>query len=462
MHYNNKNGVVLSEEIRLGAVVPHAHDIGQRPTDGDGPPDARIAHLGQRSQQIGQQHARAQRHHREYHRHGGKGHGTIEAVEQEEVADAHVEAALDAQVLHADGDNLCLGRRDEKRHQPGGAHKDEGGDKQGEDSGEPHGTADAATDAVGAAGSEVLGDEGRKGVAEVLHGHVGKGIDLHRRGKGGHDGRTEAVDQALHQEDTEVHDRLLDTRQQRIGGQAADRRKIDHTVGLAQAQSGETAAGIKIKPQGGHRLSHYRSEGRSFDAHVQNEHEEEVEPDVEHHRHEQEAEGHHGIAHRTEQEGVEVIDAHRHHAQEDDEEVAARQRLYLGRRVEQADDGCQPEERSHVEHQRDAAHDEHGREDAAPQAVELARAILHGEHGTAPHAEADEDGRDKHNEGIRRSHGSQGIGAKDTPHDERIGHVVALLQQVAQHQREGKAEHRARDAAFRQISLVQVGHGFAS
>lgn len=52
-------GVVLSEEIRLGAVVPHAHDIGQRPTDGDGPPDARIAHLGQRSQQIGQQHARA-------------------------------------------------------------------------------------------------------------------------------------------------------------------------------------------------------------------------------------------------------------------------------------------------------------------------------------------------------------------------------------------------------------------
>jgi hypothetical protein len=44
------------------------------------------------------------------------------------------------------------------------------------------------------------------------------------------------------------------------------------------------------------------------------------------------------------------------------------------------------------------------------------------------------------------------------PHDKCICNVVALLQQIAQHQRPGKAQHRARDTSFGKISFRQFCH----
>ena len=50
----------------------------------------------------------------------------------------------------------------------------------------PHRAADAPADAVMPSCAVVLGDKGGKGVAEILHRHVGEGVDLDRRGEGRH------------------------------------------------------------------------------------------------------------------------------------------------------------------------------------------------------------------------------------------------------------------------------------
>ena len=64
-------------------------------------------------------------------------------------------------------------------------------------------------------GAVILSDEGGECVAEILHGHIGEGVDFYRGGKCGHDGRPEAVHQALYHQNTEIHDRLLHAGQQR-------------------------------------------------------------------------------------------------------------------------------------------------------------------------------------------------------------------------------------------------------
>ena len=56
----------------------------------------------------------------------------------------------------------------------------------------------------------ILSDEGGIGVAEILHGKIGEGVDLDGGGKGCHDRRAETVDEPLDKKDTEIHDGLLE------------------------------------------------------------------------------------------------------------------------------------------------------------------------------------------------------------------------------------------------------------
>ena len=68
----------------------------------------------------------------------------------------------------------------------------------------------------------ILCDKGGKCVAEVLHRHIGKGVDFYSGGKGGHHNGAEAVDKPLHHKDAEVHDRLLHAGQRGEGDDLPD------------------------------------------------------------------------------------------------------------------------------------------------------------------------------------------------------------------------------------------------
>ena len=70
-------------------------------------------------------------------------------------------------------------------------------------------------------------DKGRKGIAKVLYGHVRECINFDCGGKGGHNGRTEAVDKPLYHENAEIHDGLLDAGQERKIGDFSDAASCD-------------------------------------------------------------------------------------------------------------------------------------------------------------------------------------------------------------------------------------------
>ena len=128
----------------------------------------------------------------------------------EVVPDADVARALDAQVVDARRDDLALAGVNEDAHERCGKGADQHADEDAERrTGQP-GAADALADALALPCPVVLGHVGGKGVAEILHRHVGEGIDLDRRRKGRHDDDAEAVHKALHHQDAEVHDGLLD------------------------------------------------------------------------------------------------------------------------------------------------------------------------------------------------------------------------------------------------------------
>ena len=83
-----------------------------------------------------------------------------------------------------------------------------------------------------------------RGVAEVLHRHIGKGVDFHSGGKGGHHNGAEAVDQSLYHKDTEVHDRLLHAGQRGEGDDllntsAPQTAELPDRAHLREARKGE-------------------------------------------------------------------------------------------------------------------------------------------------------------------------------------------------------------------------------
>ena len=68
----------------------------------------------------------------------------------------------------------------------------------------------------------ILRDKGGKSIAEVLYRHIGKGVDFHSGGKGGHHNGAEAVDKSLYHKNAEVHDRLLHAGQRGEGNDFTD------------------------------------------------------------------------------------------------------------------------------------------------------------------------------------------------------------------------------------------------
>ena len=93
--------------------------IGQKPTDGNGNPDAVDPQRRQCRQGVCQQDPGAQGADGEDHRHGGAVHCPEIAVEEEKNADAQVERGLNAEIACADGDHLRSIPAHKGGHEPG-------------------------------------------------------------------------------------------------------------------------------------------------------------------------------------------------------------------------------------------------------------------------------------------------------------------------------------------------------
>ena len=100
---------------------------------------------------------------------------------------------LDAQIVHARGDDPGFSGADEQPHQRPGQQAHRPGEYRSEARADEKGLPRPLTDALMIPRAEILGHKGGIGVAEILHRQIGEGVDLHRRGKGRHNRRRRSV-----------------------------------------------------------------------------------------------------------------------------------------------------------------------------------------------------------------------------------------------------------------------------
>ena len=430
-----------------------AHQIGKKPADGNGHPDPRNPQGRQGGEDIGQGHPGAQGAHREHHRHPRPVHRPEVAVEEEEHADAQVEGPLDAQVPGAHGDDLGGLRPHEHRHQPGGQQAHRPADGQAEHHHPEHRPPGAPADALPLLGPEVLGHKGGEGVAEVLDGHVGQGVDLHRHGEGGHHRGAEAVHQPLDQEDAEVHHRLLQAGEARQAQQLPQGGPAPVAVLLPHPQGGEGFPGVQGQALPRQVLGEHRGQGRPLDPHGQGDHEEQVQADVQHHGNPQKEQGGGGVAHRAQEVGEEVIEEGGKDPPEDPEEIGPGEAGDVPRNAEKDQDGLYGQVDRQVQGQGDGPDEEEGLKDAVAQPGRVPPAKLDGEVDAAAHAQPQKDGGEKGHQSVGGPHRSQGPLPDELPHHPGVGQIVQLLQEVAQDQGEGKPQQAPGNAPLGQVAF---------
>ena len=163
-----------------------------------------------------------------------------------------------------------------------------------------------------------MGDEGGEGIAEVLYRHIGEGIYLHPGGKSGHDGGAEAVHQPLDHQDAKVHHRLLDTGEDGEAGDLLHRGPFQGKPPPDTLQLGNFGHGVEGDTHAGDILGDDRGLRRPGSPPAEDQHEKEIQGDVQKGGYPQKHQGHEGVAQRAEKSGEVIVEEGGGDAAEDD------------------------------------------------------------------------------------------------------------------------------------------------
>ena len=180
---------------------------------------------------------------------------------------------------------------------------------------------------------------------------------------------------------------------------------------------------------------------------MEHQHTDQVQHHVQDRRHCQKDQRHHRVADGAEKVCKVVVEESGRDAEEDDEEVVLHQRLQLFGHPQHPEDAVQPQIDQQVQHQRDPRDEDEGLEHAPAHFFGFAAAILHRDGRAAAHAQAQQNRGEEGHEGVGRADRRQRVGAEEAPHHPCVGDVVHLLQQVAEHERQGKEQDAAGNGA---------------
>ena len=222
---------------------------------------------------------------------------------------------------------------------------------------------------VAAARAVVLGHIGGKGIAEVLHRHVGKGVDLDSRCKSRHDHGAEAVDQPLYHEDAEIHDGLLHAGHHRKVQDGGKVLFVPPAVLFFRAELRELFQGVQSDADARHELREGGGGRGPLHAPVPHQHAHQVQDHIEHCRHSQEQQRHHGVADGPQKVCKVVIQKGGRDTQKNDAEIFLHQEDELFRHTQHPQDAIQPQVHQHIERHRHARDEHEGLEHALPHAV---------------------------------------------------------------------------------------------
>ena len=200
-------------------------------------------------------------------------------------------------------------------------------------------------------------------------------------------------------------------------------------------------------------LCHDRGYRSPLDAPVQLQDEKQVENDIQCHRECQKPERSYRISHRTQHRRIEIIDKRKDNAAKDYPEVTAHHAVNVLRHLQQTENGVQPYEYRHIQHARDRPYQYERHENAAAQGGMVSRTVMQREYRAAADRQTEKDGDKEDHQRIRRPYRRQCIRTDALPYNQRIGYVIALLQQRTRHHRQGETQQRTRYATPGKVSV---------
>ena len=368
------------------------------------------------------------------------GHEHIEEAEEPQSPHAHFQRLL----IHLEGSHEVFPEEVEDEAQDDGeAHRHDAG-----------GT-DAVVGALHVSGANVLADVGGDGCLEAHHGHHGEAVHLHDDAVGGDVVGAEAVGKALGHQHAGGEGRVLNG-----GGQPQpDDQSGNALVRLQVAEVDLRPVGaLALPPQEEQAGGEVGNDGRPGDARhvpVELRHEEQIQNDVQKSRDDQSVHGGLGVPQAADQTVHAVVDDVAAGADEDDAEIG-------GASVHDILRGTQEPE------QRPGKNKAQGRDDDAHQHTEgeggghrlfqilvVLCALILGNDDVRAHAHPHEEGAEEHHDREAGIHGGDALRAvgSEVSHDQRVHHVVELLEEVAQDGGYGEKQDLLRDVSCRQVMI---------
>ena len=225
-----------------------------------------------------------------------------------------------------------------------------------------------------------------------------------------------------------------------------------------QAQAGAPHPGIQCQPQAGDILRNHRGLSRTSHAARKPQHKPQVQRDVQHGRNRKKRQRRHTVAHCTQKRGKVIVHKGGGDAAEDDHQIFPHQALHPGGDLQKADDKIRARKSQNIQHCGHSRNEHKGCEHSLLQAVFVPLAETDGKHCPTAHAKAQQDGREERHQRERGAHGRQRVRPQKAAHNQRVRHVIALLQQVAQYHGHRKAQHGFHHRPLCQVALA---HGVA-
>ena len=292
-------------------------------------------------------------------------------------------------------------------------------------------------------------------MADILLRGVGEVVDAGSGGESSHSVDAHGVHDGLHGNLAQLHGGLLHGAGPAVADRFAQQGAIEHQPAAAQLQHRHLPADVHHAQHAAQRFADDGGEGAAVAAPAQRLHKEQVAANVQHGADHQKVQGTFAVAQGAHGGGKEVIEEGEDQAREHDAQVIRCNGHDIGghlqqpqQRVRQNDAGGGEGQREHRTGNGGGGHlafHQFGISGTEGRADQNAR--------TQAHAVDEQDGEG--HEGIGGADGGQRLLAHELAHDDAVGGVVGELEQVAQHQRDGKADEERRNGSFGHV----VCHG---
>lgn len=227
----------------------------------------------------------------------------------------------------------------------------------------------------------------------------------------------------------------------------------DPQVSPAWPQGGKADPCVYAEPHAGDILGDHCGFCGSGNASVKTDDEPEVQPDVQDRRDSQENQRRDGISHSAQQGSKIVIEKGGCDSAEDNKKIFSHQLPDFIGNPQKQQNLVDKQKDSQIEQEGKACSEKKRRADSFLQPVFFLFPEADGKDGAASHAQPQENRCEKCHKRKRRAHGGQGVGTEKLSHDQRVRHIIALLQKVAQNHWNRKKQHGFHYRSFCQITV---------